>query len=94
MSKQHGPWGQSDLMAVCAVDYCLGRQTYIVGMCADWLEENWCKFSPKACDLIQRRVEEAFSKDDEARVTGGRFALGSDCDRRDWERVRKLWRTT
>ncbi len=86
MTRKYGPWGESDLMAVCAVDYCLGRQTYITGMCADWLEENWPLFSQKAVDLIQRNVEEAFAK--------GGAALGADCDRLEWERVRKLWSET
>lgn len=93
MTKRHGPWGESDLMAVCAVDYCLGRQTYIVGMCADWLNQYWGNFSQGARDLIQRDVEEAFKKDDEALESGGRRALGSALDRAEWERVRKLWRT-
>jgi hypothetical protein len=55
-------------------------------MCADWLEENWPLFSQKAVDLIQRHVEEAFEM--------GGAALGADCDRLEWERVRKLWRET
>jgi len=82
------------LMAVCAVDYCLGRTTYITGMCADWLEENWGAFSERARQLIERNVEEAFQKDDESRLTIGRWTLGHDCDRAEWERVRNLWSKT
>jgi hypothetical protein len=81
-------------MAVCAVDYCLGRQTYITCMCADWLDEVWSSLPERAQYLIKRNVEEAFDKDDHARVVGGKWALGSDCDRAEWERVRKLWEAT
>lgn len=34
------PWGRSDLMATAAVRYCLGRCSYIVGDCVDWLHEH------------------------------------------------------
>ena len=89
-------WGQSGLMAVCAVDYCLGRQTYITGMCADWLEEVWSSLPERAQYLIQRDVERAFTDDDMVRHIADEICkpLGGDEDRAQWERVRKLWRTT
>jgi hypothetical protein len=84
-------WGQNGLMAVCAVEYCLGRKTYITNTCADWLDEVWKVLPERAQHLIRRSVEEAFEKDDEAMFTGGRRTLGADIDRSEWERVRKLW---
>lgn len=33
------------LMAVAAHRYCLGRRSYIVGACLDWLRDNWEQFS-------------------------------------------------
>ena len=37
-------------------------------------------------------IEEAFSRDDADREAGRAFkALGHDCDRKQWERVRALW---
>ena len=88
-------WGRSGLMAVSAVRYCLGRRTYIVSDCQKWLCEIWDKLPEKAKDIIQRDVEEAFKRDDEDRANGKDYlvrTLGSDCDRRCWEQVRKLWR--
>ena len=34
-------YGRADLMAIAAVRYCLGRMSYIVGDCADWLIAEW-----------------------------------------------------
>ena len=39
MSAPH--YGRDGLMAIAAFRYCLGRQTYIVGDCAEWLCEQW-----------------------------------------------------
>jgi hypothetical protein len=79
-------------MAVAAVRYCLGRKSYIVGDCKDWLIDQWLNISAKAQDVIRRDVEEAFEADDRARAAGNQYKpLGWDCDRDDWERVRVLW---
>ena len=34
-------WGSCELMVLAAFRYCLGRQTYIVNACADWLIDVW-----------------------------------------------------
>ena len=86
------PGGRGDLMAVAAARYCIGRATYIVGDCADWLAEQWSNIGPNARAAIQNDIEEAFKRDDEDRADGREHkALGWDCDRQQWERVRKLW---
>lgn len=86
-------WGNNDLMAVCAVRYCLGRMTYIVGECQEWLYDVWPNLSDKAKYIIKRDVDEAFVRDDEDRIDGREYkALGHDCDRASWEMVRLLWR--
>lgn len=85
-------WGFSQLMAIAAFRYCVGRQTYIVGACADWLIESWPLFSDNTKAVIQRDLIAEFQRDDEARARGESYRpLGWDCDRNDWERVRKLW---
>ena len=85
-------WGRSGLMAVSAVRYCLGRSSYIVGDCADWLIEVWPLLSDSIKKTIQRDIEEAFDRDDDDREEcRSSRALGMECDRREWERVRKLW---
>ncbi len=89
----HTAWGRGDLMAIAAIRYCLGRQTYIVGDCADWLIAAWPHISESARKTIQRDVEKEFTRDDEARERNAAHKpLGADCDRADWERVRALWK--
>ena len=88
-------WGFNGLMASAAFRYCLGRRTYIVGSCVDWIIFNWEKFPENVKNLIQRELEEAFGEDDKERLHNADakyLPLGHDCDRKDWERVRNLWR--
>lgn len=95
-------WGFGGLMAMGAFRYCLGRMTYIVNECADWIISNWENFHPGTRVLIENELEEEFVKDDDMRleqssITDDAHArafylpLGQDCDRRQWERVRALW---
>lgn len=81
----------NDLMVTAAFRYCLGRRTYIVGECANWLVQHWNEFRPQTRELIQRELAEAFVHDNKARHEGESFKpLGDDCDRAEWERVRRL----
>ena len=85
-------FGRDDLMAVAAFRYSLGRMTYIVSDCAHWLCEQWPNIAENARKVIQRDLEEAFKRDDEARADGQDYKpLGHDCDRAQWEKVRRLW---
>lgn len=84
------PWG---FMVIAGFRYCLGRRTYIVGNCADWLIEQWPNFEENTKDVIKRELEEKFSRDDTARSRNDDYLpLGDDCDRAEWERVRGLWK--
>jgi len=71
--------------------YC-GRQSYAVSDFCETLIQQWATL-PKGCqELIQRDLEKEFDRDDTDRADGSRVkALGHDCDRREWEQVRKLW---
>lgn len=85
-------YGRDDLMAIAAFRYCLGRSTYIVGDCADWLIAQWPNIAERAKNVIRRDLEDAFLADDKARADGIDYKpLGWDCDRAQWERVRALW---
>lgn len=91
LSEQRA-WGWNDLMVLSAFRYCLGRQTYIVGVCADWIVDMWHSFPESQKAFIKRELEEGFEQDDKDRAEGDQFnALGWDCDRAEWERVRALW---
>lgn len=88
-------WGPGQFVVVATFRYCLGRQTYIVQECADWLTLHWPVIEQPVRNLIQRELEAAFVKDDAIRAAAGPGTgykpLGWDCDRREWERVRSLW---
>lgn len=79
--------GLDGLMAIAAFRYCLGRKTYIVGACVDWLIDQWPVFPPNVRRTIARDLREAFERDDIARQHGDYYPLGMDCDRRDWQRA-------
>jgi len=86
-------YGRGDLMAVAAVRYCLGRSSYIVGDCCEWLPQAWPTLSESARNIIKRDIEEALKTDDESRADGNQYRrLGMD--RAEWEKVRDLWRDT
>lgn len=81
-------FGRGDLMALAAVRYCLGRMSYIVGDCADWLCEQWPNIKPSARNTIERDIREAVQRDDESRRDGREHhPLGMDMDRAEWLRV-------
>lgn len=84
---------KEELMAVAAFRYYCGRETYAVGVCADWLIENWPNFLESTRSIIKQDLERAFLLDNSSRGRGGaRKPLGSASDRADWERVRALWK--
>lgn len=90
-----GPWGRGDMMAIAAVRYCLGRQSYIVSDCVDWLMGCWTSLNDRCRNVIARDIDEAFAHDDEARARGDKYRpLGMDMDRQQWERARALWQTS
>ena len=90
--SDQGAWGWQDLMVLAAFRYCLGRMTYIAGVCADWLVDKWPELPPRSKSLIRTELDRAFVQDDEDRASGTSFkALGWDCDRAAWEKVRALW---
>jgi hypothetical protein len=75
-----------------AFSYYCGRATIAVSAFIDDLIKNWPKLSPKVRYLIERDLEREFAQDDEDRITQSRHKrLGHDCDRKEWEKVRRLW---
>lgn len=94
--KRDRVWGTNDLMVMAAFRYCLGRMTYIVSDCCDWLIAQWPVIKQSAKDIIKKELEEVFKEDDALRAnpqSGYSYKpLGHNCDREQWERVRALWR--
>ena len=71
-----------------AFNYYCGRATIAVSAFIDDLIKNWPRLSEKARYLIERDLEREFAQDDEDRRHN---RLGHDCDRKEWEKVRRLW---
>lgn len=72
-------------MAIAAVRYCMGRSSYIVGDCADWLKANWPELSDKAKQTITRDLRHALDQDDTDRITKQTHNhLGHDLDKAIW----------
>lgn len=93
-SEGLGAWGRDDLMALAAVRYCLGRMSYIVGDCTDWLPQAWPNLKPNTKTVIARDIDEAIRRDTEARARGDEhLPLGMDYDRAAWVRMQHLWQS-
>lgn len=77
-----------------AFRYYLGRKSYAVGVFCRSLIKEWSSLPESLQRFIQRELEEAFQKDDLERESGKTtfLTLGMDCDRKDWEKVRKLYK--
>lgn len=84
---------QATTLWLGAFRYYVGRMTYAVSDFCDLLIANWAALPESTRKLIQRDLEEEFHRDDAARERGSEhLPLGNDCDRRQWERVRLLWK--
>lgn len=62
------------LMVMAAHRYCLGRQTYIVGACTEWLRANWDVFEPNTKRVMLRDTIEALQDG----------TAGGACDATNW----------
>lgn len=80
-------------LVVNATRYCMGRRTYAVGEHADWLVTHWGELDEHTRRQIAVDLDREFAADDLARADGwDHKPLGMDCDRREWEKVRALYR--
>lgn len=85
-------WGTNQIMVTAAVRYCIGRKTYIVSDCVEWVLDNWDNFTESTQGIIRKDIETELVRDNYARLNGDTFLpLGHDCDRAQWERLRGLW---
>jgi hypothetical protein len=84
----HKTYGMNGLMIIAAVRYCIGRRSYIVSDCADWILANWDDWPENVRTIIQRDLEQEFER---AAQNPDWNPLGDDCDKREWEKVRALW---
>jgi len=55
-------WGKNDLMVTAAHRYCLGRKSYIVSDCVEWLISIWPKLQAETKRVILKETQEAIDK--------------------------------
>ena len=67
------------LMVMAAHRYCLGRRTYIVSACVEWLKQWWPEFENNTRNIIVRDTIEALQDD----------LAGDPMDVREWENFLK-----
>jgi hypothetical protein len=65
-------------MVLAAFEYCLGRRTYVVSDCVEWLLDNIQSLPISTLQIMLRCINE---RED-------RQALGDDCDIAQWYRLR------
>jgi len=63
-----------------AFRYCLGRRSYAVGDCVDFLIKNWDKLELNLKQIILKEIEEAKKDGD----------LGMDIDVDQWQKILEL----
>ena len=78
-----------DWMIHQSVRYCLGRRSYAVSECTEWLIENWPEIPENTRAIIRNDVEAEFER---GMRCPGMKPLGDDMDRRKWFNVAELWR--
>lgn len=66
-----------DLMVIAAFRYSLGRASYIVGACVDWILLNWKLLDANTQSLIVKEIKSAISD----------RAYGMECDKAQWQRI-------
>ena len=60
-------------MLISALRYALGRRTYIVGMTAEYIENELPKLSDQCRAIMIEDIEQQ-----------EQFGYGDECDREDW----------
>lgn len=56
--------GDTDqIMVMCAHSYCLGRRTYVVGACTEWLRGIWPQLNANTRHVIVRDTVKALLDD-------------------------------
>jgi hypothetical protein len=88
------------LMVLAAHRYCLGRQSYIVGSCQEWLTAYWTQFETGTQQVIVRDTVEALmegtagsSYDVITWVRFGQWAFDQLDDKsRSWVKNTTMWR--
>lgn len=66
-----------EIMVVCAMRYCLGRETYVVSSCCDFIKRVWPQIKDGQRGVIVRDILEAFEEGN----------VGANCDADCWREL-------
>lgn len=69
-------------MLLCALRYCMGRQSYAVSVCCDFLRNHWQEIDAKTRATMRRGVAEELARYERMGAT-----MGADFDDRDWRNL-------
>jgi len=67
-------------IAIYAFRYCLGRKTYAVSDCVDYLIKYWDYFSDIDKQLIHKEIKNAIFDN----------KIGNDIDKQEWTKILNL----
>jgi hypothetical protein len=70
-------WGFHNLMVLAAFRYCLGRRSYIVSICVDWLIRYWQEIDHDTRKIIIKEIAAEAEKGD----------TGDTCDAEVWQEL-------
>lgn len=71
-----------ETILICAVRYALGRQSYMVGVVADYVNSVKEKLSKNCRDILVRDITEAIESCHKHGTT-----CGMECDERTWQNL-------
>ena len=79
-------------MLICTTRYYTGRSTISTSIWAHGLAWHCARVPARARTAVKRGLENAFERDNTSRQNREKYnALGDDCDRVMWEKVRAAW---
>ncbi len=79
-------------MLICTTRYYTGSRTISASTWAEDLARHWASLPKGARIVIKRDLDNAFERDNTSRQNREKYhALGDDCDRVMWEKVRAAW---
>lgn len=77
-------------LAIQSLRYCMGRMTYAVSDCADFISQHWQDFSQNTKNIIIRELDTGLELHEDDVRDGREYRyLGHDCDYRKWKSLRE-----
>lgn len=73
-------WGHHNLMVLAAFRYCLGRRTYMVSWCVEWLIMYWKEIDSHTKKMVVEEIKEAIEK----------HWAGDECDVDEWRKILRI----